>query len=72
MITLDIIGPPKKDRKRSIKNKNNRCSVFPLIFFSGCRFVRISGYPLISHKLLNKTYIYAHHQNELNAMRGLK
>ena len=31
-----------------------------------CRFVRFSGFSLISHELLDETYIYAHHQNGLN------
>ena len=33
-----------------------------------CQFVRVSGFSLISHDLLDKTYIYiyAHHQNGLN------
>ena len=38
-----------------------------------CGFVRLSvfsGCSLISHELLDKTYIYAHHQNELN--EGIK
>ena len=33
---------------------------------SVCPFFRIFGRSLISHELLNKTYIYAHHQNGLN------
>ena len=61
-----IIGPLKKDRKQGIKNKNNRSLSFHFDFFSGCGFVRIFGCSLISHELLNKTYIYEHHQNELN------
>ena len=58
----DIIGLPKKDKKQSIKNK-----VFTLIFWV-CGFVTLcflSGFSLISHELLDKTYIYAHHQNGL-------
>ena len=40
-------------------------SVFTLIYFrdvslSVCRFVRFSGFSLISHELLDKTYIYMH------------
>ena len=31
-----------------------------------CRFVRFSGFSLISHELLDVTYIYAHYQNGLN------
>ena len=31
-----------------------------------CRFVRFFGCSLISHELLDKTYICAHHQNGLN------
>ena len=48
-------------------------SVFTLIFWvcgfvrlSFCPFFRIFGYSLIFHELLDKTYIYAHHQNKLN------
>ena len=37
-----------------------------LVGLSVCRFVRFSGFSLISHELLDKTYIYAHHQNGLN------
>ena len=77
------IGPPKKDRKQSIKNKNNRSPSFHFDFLglSVCGFVVlwlcpffcffwIFGCSLISHELLDKTYIYAHHQNELN--EGIK
>ena len=42
-----------------------RLSVSPFV-----RFFRIFGCSLISHELLHKTYIYAHHQNELN--QGIK
>ena len=63
---LKLIGPPKQVRKQSIKNKNNRSLSFHFDLFSGCRFVRFSGFLLISHELLDKTYIYAHHQNGLN------
>ena len=31
-----------------------------------CRFVRFSGFSLISHELPNETFIYAHHQNGFN------
>ena len=34
------------------------------------RFFRIFGCSLISHELLDKTYVYAHHQNQLN--EGIK
>ena len=72
------IGPPKKDRKQSLrKTKTIGRSVFTLIFgfvrLWLCGFVRLSrifGCSLISHELLNKTYIYAHRQNELN--EGIK
>ena len=76
-----IIGPPKQDRKQSIKTKTIGPSVFTLIFFRMwvCRFVRVLGSSLISHELLDKTYIYtylylynvyANHQNELK--EGIK
>ena len=59
------IGPPKQDRKQSIKNKNNKSLSFHFDLFSGCWFVRLSfflifGFSLISHELLDKTYIYIH------------
>ena len=63
---LYIIGPPQQDRKQSIKNKNNRSLSFHFDLFSGCRFVGLSGFSLISHELIDETYIYAHHQNGLN------
>ena len=56
----------KEDRKQSIKNKNNRSLSFHFDSFSGCRFVRFSRFSLISHELLDKTYIHTHHQNGLN------
>ena len=69
-MTTNFIGPPKQDRKQSIKNKNNRSLSFHFDLFSGClsvcSFSPIFGCSLISHELLDKTYIYAHHQNELN------
>ena len=37
-----LIGPPKQDRKQSIKNKNNRSLSFHFDLFSGCRFVGLS------------------------------
>ena len=37
--TLNSIGPPKQDRKQSIKNKNNRSLSFHFDLFSGCWFV---------------------------------
>ena len=67
-----LVGPPKQDRKQSIKNKKTiGPSVFTLIYFpdvglSVCPFSLIFGFSLISHELLDKTYIYAHHQNGLN------
>ena len=69
------IGPPKKDRKQSIKNKNNSSLSFHFDFLGlwlcdFVRFFRIFGCSLISHELLDKTYIYAHYQNELN--EGIK
>ena len=48
------------------KNKNNRSLSFHFDLFSGCPFVRFSEFSLISHELLDKTYIHAHHQNGLN------
>ena len=41
--------------------------VRPFVALSVCPFF---GCSLISHELLNKTYIYAHQQNELN--EGIK
>ena len=41
------------------KNKNNMSSVFTLLFF------RMFGCSLISQELLNKTYIFVHHQTEI-------
>ena len=67
-----VIGSPKKDRKQSIKNNRSLCFHFDFFLdvgLWGCGFVRIFGCSLISHELLDKTYIfiiYAHHQNELN------
>ena len=59
------IGPPKQDRKQSIKTKTIGPSVFTLIYFldvglSVCPFFLIFGFSLISHELLDKTYIYMH------------
>ena len=75
-----LVGPPKRARKQSMKKKHKKTigpSVFTLIFLvcpfvalSFCPFVRIFGCSLISHELLDKTYIYAHQQNELN--EGIK
>ena len=75
-----LIGPPKKDRKQSIKNKTIGPSVFTYIFLDLsvcgfvtlwlCGFIRNFGCSLISQELLDKTYMYAHHQNELN--EGIK
>ena len=64
--SFPLIGPPKQDRKQSIKNKNNRSLSFHFDLFSGCRFIGFSGFSLISQELLDETYIYAHHQNGLN------
>ena len=69
-----LVGSPKKDRKQSIKAKTNRSLSFHFDLFSGCWFVGllvcpvfwIFGCSLISHELLDKIYIYACHQNELN------
>ena len=36
------IGPPKQDRKQSIKNKNNMSLSFHFDLFSGCWFVGLS------------------------------
>ena len=41
-----FIGPPKQDRKQSIKNKNNRSLSFHFDLFSGCRFVRFPDFRL--------------------------
>ena len=63
-----LVGPPKKDRKQSIKKtKTIGTSVFTLIFWV-CPFVVLSvfsgfsGCSLISHELLDKTYIYQYAQ----------
>ena len=79
-IFSSVIGPPKKDRKQSIKTKTIGPSVFTLIFWvcpfvtlwlcPFVRFFRIFGCSLISHELLDKTYIHVHHENELN--EGIK
>ena len=39
------VGPPKQDRKQSIKNKNNRSLSFHFDLFSGCWFVGLSAFP---------------------------
>ena len=39
------IGPPKQDKKQSIKNKNIRSLSFHFDLFSGCPFVRLSVFP---------------------------
>ena len=59
--SIPDIGPPKKDRKQSIKNKNNRSLSFHFDLFS--------GFSLISHELLNKTY---HQIIRTGSMRRLK
>ena len=46
---IAIIGPPKQDRKQSIKNKNNRSPSFHFDLFSGCRFVRFSGFSMFPY-----------------------
>ena len=53
------------------KTKTIGPSLFTLIYFpdvglSVCPFFRIFVCSLISHELLDKTYIYAYHQNGLN------
>ena len=68
-----LIGPLKKDRKQSIKNNRSLSFHFDFLglsVYGFVRFFRIFGCSLISHELLGKTYIYAHHQNELN--EGIK
>ena len=64
LIKCIFVGPPKKDRKQSIKNRNNRSLSFhfdflglPVCGFVTLAFVRFSGCPLISHELLDKTYM---------------
>ena len=66
--SFDDIGPPKQDRKQGIKTKTICPSVFTLIYFPdvGLSVCPFFGCSLISHELLDKTYIYAHHQNGLN------
>ena len=64
-----FIEPPKQDRKQSIKKtKTIGPSVFTLIYFPdvGLSVFHDLGCSLISHELLDKIYIYAHHQNGLN------
>ena len=65
---------PLLDCQRQIENKAYKTktigpSVFTLIFFSGCQFVRIFRCSLISHELLNKNYI---HITRTNSTRRLK
>ena len=55
----NYIGPPKLNRKQKHSS-----------FLSGFPDVRMFRCPHISQNLLDKTYIYAHHQIELN--KGIK
>ena len=68
-----IIGPPKKDRKPSIKNKDNSSLSFHFDFLglSVCGFVRLSGFSDVPLYLTNYSIklIYAH-LRELN--EGIK
>ena len=56
------IEPPKKDRKQSIKNKNNRSLSFHFDLFSGCWFVGLSVFPDFHLYLTNYSIklIYMH------------
>ena len=67
------IGPPKKDRKQSIKNKNNRSLSFHFDLFSGCWFVRLSVFPDFHLYLTNYSIklIYMHFIRT-GSMRRLK
>ena len=53
---MQIVGPSKKDRKQSIKNKNNRSLSFHFDLFSGCRYVGLSVFPDF-HLYLNNYFI---------------
>ena len=71
MIIDILLDRQRKIENEAYKTKTIGLSVFTLIYFldvglSVFRFVRFSGFSLISHELLDKTYIYAHHQNGLN------
>ena len=68
-----IIGPPKQDRKQSIKNKNNRSLSFHFDLFSGCRFVRLSVFSDVPLYLTNYSIklIYMH-IIRTDSMRRLK
>ena len=73
-----IIGPPKKDRKQSIKNKNDRSLSFHFDFLglSICGFVALSvfsGFSDVPLYLTNYSIklIYMHIMRA-SSMRGLK
>ena len=70
-----IIGPPKEDRKQSIKDKNNRSLSFHFDFLglSVCGFVVLSGFldvPLYLKNYLIK--LKCMHIIRTSSMRGLK
>ena len=68
-----IIGPPKKDRKQSIKNNNNRSLSFHFDLFSGCRFVGLSVFPDFHLYLTNYSIKLIHvHIIRTDSMRRLK
>ena len=56
------IGPPKQDRKQSIKNKKNRSLSFHFDLFSGCWFVGSSWFSDVRFYLTNYSIklIYIH------------
>ena len=67
------VGPPKKDRQQSVKNKNNRSLSFHFDFFG---FVALSVCPFFSDIPLYLTnypikLIYMHIMR-MSSMRGLK
>ena len=67
LILLSFIGPPKQDRKQSIKNKNNRSLSFHFDLFSGCPFIGLSVFPdFRMFAYISRITRYAHHQNGLN------
>ena len=79
IVVVHVIEPPKKDRKRSMKNKNknNRSLSFHFDFFrmSVCGDVCLSGYsdvPLyLTNYSLELIYMHiSHHENDLN--EGIK
>ena len=70
---MPYIGPPKQDRKQSIKNKNNRSLSFHFDLFSGCRFVGLSVFPDFLLYLTNYSIKFSYiHIIRTDSMRRLK